>query len=363
VLDVVERYPDRFRVTAISSRANATLLKEQAEKFRPEKVVMGSDEGLTSLKDSLAGTSEVISGSGALEEIAAGAADIVFFAISGTAALKPLIAALKAGKTVALASKEPVVSAGMLIKEIAGESGARIIPVDSEHSAVMQCLAGRSSDEVKTLYLTGSGGPLKDRAADEFGSVTMEEVLAHPKWDMGRKITVDSATLMNKGLEVIEARWLFDVPEDRIKVVIHPEAIIHSMVEFVDGTVSACLFQPDMRFPILKALSYPDVVENDFPRLDFSEIKDLSFGSPDRKTFPALDLAFEALGKGGTYPAVLNGANEAAVSAFLDGKIAFTDIIKKVKEAITSHKAKKDPTLEDIIDSEKWAYEEVMRSC
>ena len=216
---------------------------------------------------------------------------------------------------------------------------------------------------MRTLYITGSGGSLRDKEEKEFDSLSIEEVLAHPKWDMGRKITVDSATLMNKGLEAIEARWLFNVPGDKIKIVIHPEAIVHSMVEFIDGTISASLFCPDMRFPILKALAYPEVIDNDFPRVDFSAIGHLSFSEPDTKRFPALELAFEVLRLGGTMPAVLNGANEAAVKAFLAEKIKFTDIIKRVENILKKHKKVDDPSLEDIIACEKWAYKEVLESC
>jgi 1-deoxy-D-xylulose-5-phosphate reductoisomerase len=288
---------------------------------------------------------------------------MVFMAISGTAALKPLVAAMEAARTIALASKEPVVSAGMILKDIEKRTGACILPVDSEHSAVMQCLAGRTSEEVRTLYITGSGGPLREKAASDFDSLSIDEILAHPKWDMGRKITVDSATLMNKGLEVIEAHWLFDVPAEKIKVVIHPEAIIHSMVEFLDGTISASMFCPDMRFPILRAMSYPDVIAADLPRVDFADVASFSFSEPDMKKFPALGLSFEALREGGTMPAVLNGANEAAVKLFLESRIKFSDIVQAVRRTMDGHEKICEPSLEDVTRSEKWAAEEVLKSC
>jgi len=364
VLDVVRRYPEKFRIKAISASRNVPSLIRQAEEFSPDIVAIG-DKGLyADLKDGLAGGVEVIAGMENLERLAGEEkADIVFMAVSGTVALKPLIAALKAGRTVALASKEPVVSAGMIIRKLMEEHSSRILPVDSEHSAIMQCLGERSSKDVRMLYITGSGGSLSGRKKEEFDSLSVDQVLAHPKWDMGKKITVDSATLMNKGLEVIEARWLFNIVPERIKVVIHPQAVIHSMVEFIDGTISASLFYPDMRFPILRALSYPDITASDFPRVDFNAISSFSFSEPDSGKFPALELAFSALRAGGTVPAVLNGANETAVRLFLDGKIKFTTIIKMVETAIEKHRKIDDPSLENIIDSEKWAAEEVLRSC
>ncbi len=363
-LDVVRRYPDKFRVKAISSNENIDTLAEQAEEFHPDIVAVGKKALYRELRDKTSRDSRVVAGEEALADLAGREqTDMVFMAISGTAALKPLVAALEAGRVVALASKEPVVSAGMIIRKIERKSGARILPVDSEHSAVMQCLAGRESGDIRTLYITGSGGPLREKKADDFDSFSIDEILAHPKWDMGRKITVDSATLMNKGLEVIEAHWLFNVPADRIKVVIHPQAIIHSMVEFLDGTISASMFCPDMRFPILRAMSYPEVLAADLPRVDFSAVECFSFSEPDTKKFPALSLAFEALEAGGTMPAVLNGANETAVKLFLDGRIKFTDIVKTVRKAIDGHSRIDDPSLEDIIESERWAAEEVLKFC
>jgi len=364
VLDVIKRFPEKFRVKAISSNKNVSLLAEQAEVFSPDTVAVGDKDLYGQLKESIGGGSVVSAGPESLEELAAGdGSDIVFIAISGIAALKPLIAALKAGKTVALASKEPIVSAGMIIKKLVDENGSNIIPVDSEHSAVMQCISGKDIKDISTLYITGTGGPLRNRKLEDFDTLSIDEVLNHPTWNMGPKITVDSATLMNKGLEVIEAHWLFDVPPEKIKVIIHPEATIHSMVEFVDGTVNAGLFSPDMRFPIIKALAYPEALENDFPKIDFSVIKNLSFSEPDGNKFPALKLAFDVLYEGGTLPAVLNGANEAAVKLFLGEKIKFTGIVDIIKKVIGKHKKINDPSLEDIIDSEKWAMEEVLVSC
>lgn len=364
VLDIVRQYPDKFRIKALSTGSNISTLLEQTQEFSPDIACIG-DKGLYSdLKEKVKGGVKVIAGEEALITLAGEeAADIVFMAISGTVALKPLVAAVTKGRTIALASKEPIVSAGEIIKSLSEENSARILPVDSEHSAIMQCLVGRSPQEVDTLYITGSGGALRNREKSEFGSLTVEEVLQHPKWDMGPKITVDSATLMNKGLEVIEARWLFDVEPERIKVIIHPEAVIHSMVEFIDGTISASLFAPDMRFPILKALSHPEMLHSNLPRVDFSAIGSLTFTEPDVEKFPALDLAFQVLFKGGTLPAVLNSSNEAAVKLFLEGKIRFTDIIKIVKSVVEKCENQENPTLEDILKSEKWAKEEVLEFC
>ncbi|MFC1570696.1 1-deoxy-D-xylulose-5-phosphate reductoisomerase [Candidatus Omnitrophota bacterium] len=364
VLNIVRAYPDKFRVKALSTGKNVRVLAEQVNEFSPDIACVGADELYSQLKENVKTDVEITSGPEELVRLAGDEpSDIVFMAISGRAALKPLMAALEAGKRVALASKEPIVSAGEIIKKLTEESSAQILPVDSEHSAIMQCLAGRNHKEVDKLYITGSGGTLKDRGLDEFDTLSVDEILAHPKWDMGRKITVDSATLMNKGLEVIEAHWLFDVPADKIKVVIHPEAIIHSMVEFVDGTISASMFSPDMRFPILRALSYPDILASDLPRVDFTKTGNLSFSEPDRSRFPALDLAFRALKEGGTLPAALNSSNEAAVNLFLEGKIKFTDIVKIVEAAVEKHKSIMNPTLEEILESEKWAEEEVFRFC
>ncbi len=364
VLEIVRSYPDKFRVKAISSNRNIDSLVLQAEEFKPDVVAVGKE----ALKDDLAKRitypCKVLAGEEGLSYLAAEeAADVVFLAISGTAALKPLVAALEMGRKVALASKEPIVSAGSIIKRLVEKSHGEILPVDSEHSAIAQCLAGRRKEEVRTLYLTGSGGPLKDKSEKSFDSLSIGQILDHPKWDMGPKITVDSATLMNKGLEVIEARWLFDVPPEKIKVVIQPQAIIHAMVEFVDGVVSASMFCPDMRFPILRALSHPLVIASDLERVDFTKIGNLSFLEPDTAKFPALELAFESLRVGGTMPAVLNSANEKAVTLFLDGKIKFTKIVQLVQKAMDNHKNIEEPLLEDIIDSEKWAAEEVLRSC
>ena len=363
VLNVIRAFPNDFHLKAISSYGNIDLLSRQAREFSPKVIVLGNKDLYLDLKKKIPDTIKIISGEDALETICVEeTSDIIFMAIAGTVALKPLFRCLEKGKTVALASKEPVVSAGSILREHMA-SGSSIIPVDSEHSAVMACLFGRKSGDVRVLYLTGSGGSLKDIDSKDFATLSVKDVLNHPKWDMGPKITVDSATFMNKGLEVIEARWLFDIEPDKIKVVIHPEAIIHSMVEFIDGTITANMFYPDMKFPILRALAYPGILESDFERVNLTQIGQLTFSEPDIVKFPALDLAYRVLDDGGTCPAVLNAANETAVNLFLDEKIKFTDVISKVEQVLGKHKKVEKPTLKEILDTEKWAKEEVLRSC
>ncbi|MDD5634613.1 MAG: 1-deoxy-D-xylulose-5-phosphate reductoisomerase [Candidatus Omnitrophica bacterium] len=361
VLDVVRKYPEQFHIKAIASFNNVELLVEQAEEFSPEMVTIGNVALYSEIKSRLKGKVKIYAGMKALEEMATEPCDTVFMAIGGVVALKPLVAAIGAGRRIALASKEPIVSAGEIIRNLADKKRSVILPVDSEHSAIMECLLGKTKESLETIYITGSGGALWKVCDKSMGSVTVNDVLRHPKWKMGRKITVDSATLMNKGLEVIEARWLFDVKSEKIKIVIHPEAIIHSLVEFVDGTMRAVLFYPDMRFPILKALSFPEVLPNDFQKVDLFSIGNFSFFAPDVKKFPAVNLAYYVLDKGGTTPAVLNAANETSVNLFLTGKIKFLDIIDTVAKVVHKHKSIKKPSLDDIINAEEWAKGEVLK--
>jgi 1-deoxy-D-xylulose-5-phosphate reductoisomerase len=364
VLDVISHYPGMFRVKGLSTGGNIDVLLDQAKRFSPRVIACADEKLVPELKRRAPEGVVVTGGAGAIEELAAEEeADIVFMAISGISALMPLVSAVKSGRTVALASKEPIVSAGGIISDLAKKNSARIIPVDSEHSAIFQCIGSRKSSDIRTIYLTGSGGTLLDVLREDFDRFSVKEILNHPKWNMGPKITVDSATLMNKGLEMIEARWLFDIPPEKIKVIVHPEAIVHSMVEFNDGTVTAVMFSPDMRFPILKALAYPEILESRFERIDFGAIGKLTFFEPDTEKFPALPLAYEALKAGGTAPAVLNSSNENAVNLFLEGKIVFTDITKITKEVLNRHKVKEAPVLEDIIAAEEWAKEEVLKFC
>lgn len=361
-LDVIRHYPEKFRVKTLCGNENISSLLKQVEEFKPEAVVVAREDICLEFKKKCSSKVEILSGAESLEEAARDKdADIILVAISGRAALRPLMAALSAGKTVALASKEPIVSAGEIIQTALKKYDSRILPVDSEHSAIMQCLAARPKEYVRTLYITGSGGPLRKRSFEEFDSLSIDEILDHPTWNMGRKITVDSATFMNKGLEVIEARWLFDIPSNKIKIIVHPESIVHSMVEFIDGTISAGLFYPDMRFPILKALSFPMMTESVFPGVDFKIINKLSFMDVDTEKFPAIKIALEALEAGGTCPAVLNGSNEAAVKSFLAGKIKFTDITKIITKVMEKHQSIDNPSLDQIISAEEWAEKEVLR--
>lgn len=364
VLDVVRQYPKRFSLKGLSANDNVSCLIEQAEEFKPDFAAIANKKRYSEVRERLTRKIKVLAGTEGLEQLAQeSGADIIFIAVSGTSALRPLVAALSNGRRVALASKEPVVSAGMIIRQLMEKYSSSILPVDSEHSAIMQCLSARNSDSVRTIYITGSGGPLWGKKEEDFDSFLIEEILDHPKWKMGPKITVDSATFMNKGLEVIEARWLFDIPPAKIKVIIHPEAIVHSMVEFIDGTIQASLFYPDMKFPVLYALSFPEVFDNDFLRVDFSVFKNISFCQLDIKKFPAVDMAFRVLETGGTLPAALNAANEIAVKLFLDGRIKFSRIIRIVESVVEKHKTINNPSLQDIYQTETWAKEEVLRFC
>ena len=335
-LEIVRLFPDRFRVVALTGNGNADLLAAQAREFRPEVVVIGDEAKANQLRDALAGLNiEVLVGASGLEAAAtASGVDTVVAAVVGFAGLRPTLAAIKAGKTIALANKETLVVAGELVQSLVAAHETVVLPVDSEHSALFQCLVGEPPGAVEKITLTASGGPFRTRAAGTFDAITRAEALNHPNWDMGAKVTIDSATLMNKGLEVIEARWMFDIEPERIDVLVHPQSIVHSLVHFVDGSVKAQLGVPDMRVPIQYALSFPDRWSAPHPRIDWTELPTLDFEPPDTDRFPCLRLAFEALEAGGTAPAVLNAANEAAVALFLDEQIGFTDIPRLVEAAL-----------------------------
>jgi 1-deoxy-D-xylulose-5-phosphate reductoisomerase len=350
-LEVISAHPGRFRITGLAAGKNLELLTRQINKFQPRFVYFQNT------KSRLSGAEyEFLS----LEEMASHPeVDIVLMATSGKWGLKPTLAALRAAKRLALANKESLVMAGELITAEAKQNQTRILPVDSEHSAIWQCLEGEREKPTK-IILTASGGPFYHYSPAKLDKVTVEQALKHPSWRMGRKVTIDSATLMNKGLEVIEAHWLFNTPFDSINVLVHPQSIIHSMVEFSDGSVKAQLGCPDMRLPIQYALSYPERLPNpELPRLDWQNIKELTFESPDFKTFPCLRLAIEAGSRGGTYPAVLCGADEVAVELFLSRRIKFTDIARLVERALESHKAISHPTLDEILAADNWARETV----
>jgi 1-deoxy-D-xylulose-5-phosphate reductoisomerase len=324
-LDVISRFPEEFKIEVLTAGSNVRLLAQQAEKYHPDSVVIGNSLHYNQLKEALKDLPvKVYAGDEAIEQVVRGSTiDLVVAAMVGYSGLKPTISAVKAGKKIALANKETLVVAGEIIKKLVKESGSRIIPVDSEHSAIFQCLAGESGNPVEKITLTASGGPFLNYTKEMLRNVKPHEALKHPNWDMGNKVTIDSASLMNKGLEVIEARWLFDLLPEQIKVIIHTQSIIHSLVHFADGSVKAQLGVPDMRVPILYALSYPDRLTSDLPKLDLSKYPTLSFAEPDPIRFRNLSLAYEALRQGGNMPCIMNAANEAAVSAFLSGKIGF----------------------------------------
>jgi len=354
-LEVVADHPESFRVVALAVRSNIELLEEQIKAFRPE-IVAVFDESAAKILRSKNLPVEVLSGEQGLVDVATiEDVDIVVSAIVGSAGLIPTLSAVKAGKNIALANKESLVMAGQLIMSEARRKGVMIIPVDSEHSALFQCLDKREKTEVRKVILTASGGPFLRRAKEELETVTPVEALRHPNWDMGRKITIDSATLMNKGLEVIEAHWLFDLPPENIDVLLHSQSIIHSMVEFVDGSLLAHMSVPDMKGPISYALSYPERFENVLPVLDLAEIHELIFERPDPGKYPALSLTYDALRKGGTMPCVMNMANEVAVESFLNREIPFTAISKVVSETMSEHKVLKGGSIDEIMSASEWA--------
>lgn len=356
-LDVVARHPEKFRVAALAEGHDVELLAVQIEKFRPELVSVRDEASAKKLEALLKNFKpQIMRGmDGAAAVATHPSAETVVSAIVGAAGLLPTAAAIRAGKTIALANKETMVVAGELICKIAREKNVEIIPVDSEHSAVFQSLAGHRRADVSKIILTASGGPFLRWGAAEIENAAPENALAHPNWSMGAKITIDSATLMNKGLEVIEARWLFDFPASNIEVVVHPQSIIHSMVEYRDGCVMAQLGVPDMRAPIAYAISHPERIESGVARLDLAKIGSLTFELPDRKRFPCLDLAFDALRAGGSMPAVLNAANEVAVDAFLKREIKFGDIARVIKKTMDAHEPKSFSSIEEILEIDRWA--------
>ena len=336
-LDVISRFPGEFKVEVLTAGNNIRLLVQQAKKYLPDSVVIGNSLHYHQLKEALRDIPvKVYAGDEAIEQVVRGSnIDMVVAAMVGYSGLKPTISAIKAGKKIALANKETLVVAGELIKKMVKESGSKIIPVDSEHSAIFQCLAGELGNPVEKITLTASGGPFLNFTEEMLKKVKPHEALKHPNWEMGNKVTIDSASLMNKGLEVIEAKWLFDLTTEQIKVIIHPQSIIHSLVHFADGSVKAQLGVPDMRVPILYALSYPDRLSSDLPKLDLSKCPTLNFIEPDPSRFRNLALAYHALRQGGNMPCIMNAANEIAVNAFLSGKIGFlqmSDVVEFTME-------------------------------
>lgn len=353
-LQVVEEHPDLFEVYAITAGSNVEKLIEQAHKFNPEAVVIADKSKYETLKGALADKPiKIYAGYDSICQIVkASPIDIVVTAMVGFSGLRPTIEAIKAGKAIALANKETLVVAGEYITQLAIEHKVPLLPVDSEHSAIFQCLAGETNNGIEKIILTASGGPFRTMSMEQLEHVTKKEALRHPNWSMGAKITIDSASMMNKGFEVIEAKWLFGLNADKIDVVVHPQSVIHSMVQFADGAVKAQLGTPDMRLPIMYALSYPTRLASSFDRLDFEIVKELTFEKPDTERFPNLRLAYEALAMGGNMPCVVNAANEVCVAAFLADKIKFTDMSRLIERAMQSANYTLTPTIEDYFDTD-----------
>jgi 1-deoxy-D-xylulose-5-phosphate reductoisomerase len=358
-LDIVDRFPDEFSVVGLTAGNNDKMLEDQVRRFKPRAVAMSNEAAAARLRQRCSGLSvEIMSGPAGLAQVASlPEIELVVSAIVGGAGLVPTLAAIRNGKHIALANKEPMVMAGKLMQEEAKRHGVRIFPVDSEHSAIFQSLEGHRIKDVRRLILTASGGALWDVPKEQLREVTPERALQHPNWKMGAKITIDSATLMNKGLEVVEARWLFDIPESRIDVLIHRESIIHSLVEYEDRSMISQLGLPDMRTPISYAMRYPDRLSLDLPSLDLTEVGKLTFCKPDHNRFPCLSLGYESLRMGGTMPAAMNAANEIAVEAFLQGGIRFTDISDIIQSTMQAHAPRSVESVEVALEADRWARE------
>ena len=357
-LDVVREHSDELQVVALAAGSNKERLKEQIKEFHPKLVSLSDEKKAQELKEELAGEQvEVVCGMEGLIEVAgADSADVVVTAVVGMMGILPTMEAIRKGKDIALANKETLVTAGHLIIPMAKEYGVSILPVDSEHSAIFQSLQGEPKAALDKILLTASGGPFRGKSAEFLETVTLEDALNHPNWSMGPKITIDSSTMVNKGLEVMEAKWLFGVDYSQIEVVIQPQSIIHSMVQYVDGAIIAQLGTPDMRVPIEYALFYPERRSLSGDRLDFSKLSQITFEKPDYKVFRGLSLAIEAGKTGGTMPTVFNAANERAVAKFLKGEIKYTDIVRSIEKCMDAHKVSAHPDLEEILATEQWVY-------
>ncbi|MBT1280040.1 1-deoxy-D-xylulose-5-phosphate reductoisomerase [Thermoanaerobacter sp. CM-CNRG TB177] len=361
-LDVIKNFRENFEIVGLTAYNNVELLSKQIREFNPKVVAVKDEDKANQLRENLKKNVEILTGSKGLQEIVKYDADLVVVAVEGIAGLLPTITAIQTGKDIALANKEVLVTAGQIVMDLVKKKDISLLPVDSEHSAILQCLRGNDKKEVSRLILTASGGPFRGKKKEDLRKVTVNEALNHPNWKMGKKITVDSATLMNKGFEVIEAKWLFDISEDKIDVVVHPQSIIHSMVEYIDGSIIAQLATADMRIPIQYALNYPTrnyIKEVKF--LDFSVITQLTFEKPDLETFRCLSLAYEALKIGGTMTTVLNAADEIAVSLFLNKKIEFLQIAEIIEESMKEHNNIQNPTLDDIINVDKEVKEKIAK--
>ncbi len=360
-LNVVRKFPDKFKVVGLTVNSRIELLEQQIKEFRPEFVVVTNESKARELKSNIGNLCDVLSGNDELLKAASERDyDILLGAIVGFAGLQPTLEAIKRGKRIALANKETLVVAGEIVNKLVLEHNAEIIPVDSEHSAIYQCLVGENLNEVEKLILTASGGPFLNKDKSLFENVTVDEALNHPNWKMGNKVSIDSATMMNKGLEVIEAHWLFGLPVKKIEVVIHPQSIIHSMVQFVDGAIKAQLGLPDMKLPIQYALTFPERLQNDFKRTDLPVINALNFFKPDFDKFECLKLAFEVIKVGGTAPCILNAANEVAVEKFINKKIKFSQISQLINKALDKVENHSDPDIETIFECDKKTREFLM---
>lgn len=355
-LDICRQHPDRFRVISLAAGRNTDKLIEQVKEFKPRLVSVLTEADYRLVSEQIGTLTEVVLGEeGAIQVASHFEVDTVVSAIVGAAGLKPTVAAIESGKTVALANKESMVIAGEIMAQKALDKNVKILPVDSEHSAIFQCLNGESLNDVERLILTASGGPFLHTPKDDFTKITKAQALKHPNWDMGAKITIDSATMMNKGLEVMEARWLFGLDVDKINVVVHPQSIVHSMVEFVDGSVMAQMGEPDMRVPIAYALSYPRRIATAVKRLDLPKREKLTFFTPDLEKFACLRLAIEVARRGKSYAPVINAANEVAVDLFLQEKIAFNDIVYRVENCLEKHEAFALQSIDHVIEADRWA--------
>ena len=352
-LNVIRRHRDRFAVEVLCAGSNADLLIQQALEFDPNAVAIADEGKYAQVSEALQPRGiKVYAGEGAIADLMEmETVDLVLAAIVGFAGLRPTLRAIEHGKPIALANKETMVVAGSIVTAAALQHRVPILPVDSEHSAIFQCLIGEGA--IDKILLTASGGPFRGRTREQLEGVTLEQALKHPNWKMGRKVTIDSASLMNKGLEVIEAKWLFGVDAEDIEVVVHPQSVVHSMVQFCDGSIKAQLGIPSMETPIQFAFSYPERIESHLPRLDFAQYPNLTFEKPDRKTFRCLDLAYQAIGRGGNMPCVMNAANEVAVQQFIDGKIRFLDIADRIEEAMQHAPFVANPTLDDLFQTDK----------
>ncbi|HYA31463.1 MAG TPA: 1-deoxy-D-xylulose-5-phosphate reductoisomerase [Thermodesulfovibrionales bacterium] len=357
-LDVISKHRDRFTVVGLVAGRNIDLLEKQVKEFVPEVVAVAGESDARELRRKMGAVPELLFGEDGISRVAAyGGSDFVLSSMVGFSGLVPTLCAVRAGKVIGLANKETLVIAGRIVMQEAKLYGSRILPVDSEHSAIFQCVNGYDKAQVKRVILTASGGPFMGKTMQELKDVSPEKALKHPRWSMGKKVTIDSATLMNKGLEVIEASHLFDLPAEKIDVLVHPESIVHSMVEFIDGGMLAQISVPDMRGPIGYALSYPERLSDTLPRLDLETVGKLTFQRPDAVNFPCLAFAYEALKEGGTVPAVLNAANEVMVNAFLERRIAFTDIPVIIKKVMHAHMKGNGLHLEEMIEADRWARE------